>query len=135
MPLSSHPSHLHSELVEIPFSVPISSHKKFSPTFVNGRQPRVVYSRSLFDLTGNAISPLIRKIRVNFMFRLTTPRKFFKVIYALDTHYSVMVKEKVLRWLRGAISQHAKRLCGYDIQLCRYSNCPTISAFLTYILP
>ena len=30
------------------------------------------------------------------MFRLTTPRKFFKVIYALDTRYSVMVKEKPL---------------------------------------
>ena len=94
MPLSSHPSHLHSELVEIPFSVPISSHKNFSPTFVNGRQPRVVYSRSLFDLTGNAISPLIRKIRVHFMFRLTTPRKFFKVIYALDTRYLVVGKRK-----------------------------------------
>lgn len=108
MPLSSHPSHLHSELVEIPFSVPISSHKNFSPTFVNGRQPRVVYSRSLFDLTGNAISPLIRKIRVHFMFRLTTPRKFFKVIYALDTRYSVMVKEKVLlpiKWVKHLIRQ------------------------------
>ena len=34
------------------------------------------------------------EIRVHFMFRLTTPRKFFKVIYALDTHYSVVGKRK-----------------------------------------
>lgn len=103
MPLSSHLSHLHSELVCVPFRFPIPYHKN-TPT----AKSQMVANQDLFivvpffDLTGNAISPLIRKIRVNFMFRLTTPRKFFKVIYALDTRYSVMVKEKVLRRLGGS---------------------------------
>jgi hypothetical protein len=109
MPLSSHPSHYIVNLckfLQIIFPCPnIRICPQLSLTVANQEWFIVAL---LFDLTGNAISSLIRKIRVHFMFRLTTPRKFFKVIYALDTRYSVMVKEKVLltiKWSKHLICQ------------------------------
>lgn len=51
------------------------------------------------------------------MFRLTTPRKFFKVIYALDTRYSVLEKEKPFRVLAWATTNTPK---GYTDIVC---NC------------
>lgn len=70
---------------------------------------------------------------MHFMFRLTTPRNFFGVIYALDTRYSVLVKEKPLaiKWDRHLTTKgYADSIRLLQIQYPIH----TISAFCTLIL-